>query len=76
MTKTISMLRAIATIFCKDGEMLPATSRKDFPWYIIPADHKWVRNYWMSHILTATLEEMNPKPPEIEDKSLVTKKFK
>jgi polyphosphate kinase 2 (PPK2 family) len=57
-------------------KMLPATSRKDFPWYIIPADHKWVRNYWMAHILTAMLEEMNPKPPEIEDKSLITKKFK
>jgi len=31
------------------------------PWYVIPSDHKWVRNAAVSHILTRTLEEMNPR---------------
>jgi PPK2 family polyphosphate:nucleotide phosphotransferase len=57
-------------------KLLPATSTKDAPWYIIPADHKWARNYWLSHILTGILQEMNPKPPELHDKSLIMKRFK
>ena len=44
-------------------KMLCATSTDAAPWYIIPADHKWVRNYYLAHILVATLQEMNPKPP-------------
>ena len=31
------------------------TSTEHAPWHIIPADHKWVRNYILSHILVATL---------------------
>jgi PPK2 family polyphosphate:nucleotide phosphotransferase len=57
-------------------QMLPATSTGDSPWYIIPADHKWARNYYMSHILLAILQEMDPRPPVLVDKSLVTKRFK
>jgi len=58
------------------NQLLPATSIDRAPWYIIPADHKWVRNYWLSHILRATLQDMNPRTPELQDKSLVTKRFK
>jgi PPK2 family polyphosphate:nucleotide phosphotransferase len=57
-------------------KMLPKTSTKMAPWYIIPADHKWVRNYYMTHLLTATLRDMNPRPPELADKSLITKRFR
>lgn len=57
-------------------KMLPATSTNDAPWYIIPADHNWIRNYCVAHILVATLEDMNPKIPKLADKSLITKKFK
>jgi PPK2 family polyphosphate:nucleotide phosphotransferase len=57
-------------------KMLPATSTERAPWYIIPADRKWARNYYMSHILVGILEEMDPKPPEIADRSLVRKRFK
>ena len=57
-------------------KMLPETSTPSAPWYIIPADHKWVRNYYLAHLLVATLQEMNPKPPELADKSLITKRFK
>ena len=57
-------------------EMMPATGTKEAPWYIIPADHKWVRNYWVSHVLAATLADMDPRAPVLADKSLVTKRFK
>jgi PPK2 family polyphosphate:nucleotide phosphotransferase len=58
------------------AKMLPETSTEAAPWYIIPADHKWVRNYYLSHLLAATLKEMNPKSPELEDRSLITKRFR
>jgi len=57
-------------------EMLPETSTDHAPWYIIPGDKKWARNYIISHIIAATLERMNPKFPELQDKSLITKRFK
>ncbi len=56
--------------------MLPATATKGVPWYIIPADHKWLRNYWVSHVLAATMGEMDQRAPLLADKSLVTKRFK
>ena len=57
-------------------KMLPETSTDLAPWYIIPADRKWARNYYLSHILVAMLEEMNPKPPALLDKSLAHRRFK
>ena len=57
-------------------QMLPATSSEQAPWYVIPGDHKWVRNYWVSHILLAALEEMDPQPPKLLDKSLTSRRFK
>lgn len=38
-------------------------SVKNAPWYIIPADKKWYRDWAVSQIIRETLEEMNPKPP-------------
>jgi PPK2 family polyphosphate:nucleotide phosphotransferase len=56
--------------------MLPATSTAANPWHIIPADHKWVRNYHIARVIADTLAGMNPKAPPIADKSLITRKFK
>jgi PPK2 family polyphosphate:nucleotide phosphotransferase len=47
--------------FC--SEALSATSTKHAPWYLIPADHKWYRNYLVARIVSATLEKMNPQFP-------------
>lgn len=47
-------------------EAISATSTKHAPWYIVPADHKWYRNYVVAHEIVAALEDMNlktPKPP-------------
>jgi PPK2 family polyphosphate:nucleotide phosphotransferase len=48
-------------------EMLVRTSTAWAPWYVIPADHKWYRNWVVSEILIATLEEMDPHYPPAVD---------
>ena len=32
-------------------------------WYVVPADHKWVRDLAIAEIVVAALEEMDPQPP-------------
>ena len=36
------------------------------PWYIVPADHKWYRNWAVMRLLIETLEEMDPHYPKPE----------
>ncbi len=57
-------------------KMLAATSTDNAPWYVIPADHKWARNYIIAHVLVATLRDMDPRQPSIADPSLIRKRFK
>jgi PPK2 family polyphosphate:nucleotide phosphotransferase len=33
------------------------------PWYVVPADHKWYRNWAVSQLLLETLEELAPQYP-------------
>jgi PPK2 family polyphosphate:nucleotide phosphotransferase len=40
------------------------TSTKWAPWYVVPADHKWFRNWAVSRIVIETLEAMDPRYPE------------
>jgi PPK2 family polyphosphate:nucleotide phosphotransferase len=49
------------------SEALQRTSTKAAPWYIIPADHKWFRNWAVSRLLIETLTEMDPQYPEPPD---------
>jgi len=39
-------------------------STKEAPWYIIPSDHKWFRNYCVSHIIVRTLESFQMRYPK------------
>ncbi|MFZ2419581.1 MAG: polyphosphate kinase 2 family protein [Anaerolineae bacterium] len=42
------------------------------PWYVIPANRKWYRNYVVARIIRQTLEAMNPQFPQpAEDLSQV-----
>ncbi len=34
------------------------------PWYVIPADRKWYRNWAISKLLVETLERMDPRLPQ------------
>jgi PPK2 family polyphosphate:nucleotide phosphotransferase len=45
-------------------EAIARTSTEHAPWYVIPADHKWFRNWAVSRIVIETLEEMDPQYPK------------
>jgi PPK2 family polyphosphate:nucleotide phosphotransferase len=36
------------------------------PWYVVPADRKWYRNWAVAQLLLAHLHELGPRYPEIE----------
>jgi PPK2 family polyphosphate:nucleotide phosphotransferase len=42
------------------------TSTSYAPWYVVPADHNWVRNLAVAKILLKTLHGLNPKFPKPE----------
>lgn len=49
-------------------DAIAATTMPHAPWYVVPADHKWYRDWAVLRILTETLREMNPQyPPPAED---------
>lgn len=48
-------------------EMLERTSTEWAPWYLIPANRKWFRNFAVAHILGETLDDMDPRYPEPEE---------
>lgn len=45
-------------------EALTRTSTEDAPWYVVPADHKWFRNWVVVEILLHTLRAMDPRYPD------------
>jgi PPK2 family polyphosphate:nucleotide phosphotransferase len=47
-------------------EALSKTATDDAPWFIIPANRKWYRNYLVGSILTDTLEKLDMKYPEVD----------
>ena len=55
-------------------DVLRRCSQKHAPWYVVPADRKWFRNWVVSDVLVRTLEEMDmkyPKPAAGLDKIVV-----
>jgi PPK2 family polyphosphate:nucleotide phosphotransferase len=54
-------------------DAIAETSTDDAPWYVVPADRKWVRNVAVGRILVHTLTEMAPQyPPLAEDLAGIT----
>ncbi|HEX7492055.1 MAG TPA: PPK2 family polyphosphate kinase [Candidatus Limnocylindrales bacterium] len=47
-------------------EMLTETSTDYAPWYLIPANHNWLRNLAVSEIVADSMDELNPQYPEPE----------
>jgi PPK2 family polyphosphate:nucleotide phosphotransferase len=43
--------------------LLQRCSTEAAPWYVIPADRKWYRNWALTHLLVETLEELDPQWP-------------
>ena len=51
-------------------DALSKTSTASAPWYVIPADHKWYRDWALLTVLVDTLRTMDPQyPPPEEDLS-------
>jgi PPK2 family polyphosphate:nucleotide phosphotransferase len=48
-------------------EALTETSTEWAPWYVVPADRKWVRNVAVARLLVDTLERLDPRFPEPEE---------
>ncbi len=48
-------------------DCLAATSTKSAPWYVIPADHKWVSRTLVAAILTETMKSLGLKWPKVND---------
>ena len=46
------------------GGMVRRTHTPQAPWYVIPADRKWYRNWAIARILIETFEEMGPEYPQ------------
>ena len=56
-------------------ELLGATSTKEAPWYVIPADHKWFARLLVAEVINDTLDRMDLKAPvlsQIEKRHLAT----
>ena len=53
-------------------DALRRCSTEAAPWYVVPADRKWYRNWAVASLLAETLEEMDPSypSPELDVESL------
>jgi polyphosphate kinase 2 (PPK2 family) len=43
---------------------LERCSTEHAPWYVVPADHKWYRNWAVGRLLLETLRELDPQYPQ------------
>ena len=46
------------------GDVIARTTNNTAPWYIIPADHKWYRNWAIAKLLLATFDSMGASYPQ------------
>lgn len=51
-------------------DAISATSTRDAPWYIVPADNKWVTRTLVSDIVVSTIHSLNLKYPQISPEQL------
>jgi len=48
-------------------DALSLCSTEYAPWYVIPANHKWYRNFVIANILVETLRKLDPQFPKPEE---------
>jgi PPK2 family polyphosphate:nucleotide phosphotransferase len=48
-------------------DALNATSTEWAPWYVVPADHKWITRAVVADVLTATLRSLDLRYPPLTD---------
>jgi polyphosphate kinase 2 (PPK2 family) len=47
-------------------DVIGETSTKWAPWYVVPADHNWVRNVLVARLLVDALRRIDPQLPAPE----------
>jgi polyphosphate kinase 2 (PPK2 family) len=47
-------------------DVLTETSTDWAPWYVVPADHNWVRNLAVAELLVEALQAIDPQLPAID----------
>nr|MBA3398358.1 polyphosphate kinase 2 family protein [Acidimicrobiia bacterium] len=52
---------------CAYRDAIEKTSVRRAPWFVVPADRKWVRNLAVASILRSVLEDLDPQFPEPEE---------
>jgi len=48
-------------------DVIEQTSSEHAPWYVVPADHNWVKATAVAELLVAALERIDPQLPEPEE---------
>lgn len=48
------------------SDVLSNCSSKNAPWYVVPSNHRWVRDYFILTAIVKTLEKMDLSYPEIQ----------
>ncbi|NOX85521.1 MAG: polyphosphate kinase 2 family protein [Chlorobi bacterium] len=48
-------------------DAINATATPWAPWYVIPADNKWIMRMIVSTIITETIQSLNLEPPKVSD---------
>jgi PPK2 family polyphosphate:nucleotide phosphotransferase len=47
-------------------DVVGETSTDWAPWYVVPADHNWLKALAVAELLAAALEKIDPQPPGVE----------
>jgi hypothetical protein len=48
-------------------DALEATTTEEAPWYVVPADHKWVTRAVVADVITTTIRSLDLKYPEVTE---------
>jgi PPK2 family polyphosphate:nucleotide phosphotransferase len=54
-------------------DALSRTSTEEAPWYVVPANQKWYRNFVVGSVVTDALERLHLTYPEVDLPSIVVK---
>ena len=52
------------------GDAITATSTRWAPWYVVPADHKWIARAAVSAVILHGIKSLNLKPPKVSEQHL------
>jgi polyphosphate kinase 2 (PPK2 family) len=48
-------------------DALAATTTEEAPWYVIPADYKWVTRAVVADVITTAIRALDPRFPEVTE---------